>query len=368
MTHDHDVIIVGAGFVGLTLAFAYALQGKQVALIEAKTLNEKKQTTDSRALALSFKSKQILEQLTIWPHLTPSPITKVNVSEQGAFGKLYLTANELGHEALGYVIRAQQLGETLLNLCIAQKNITWFSPAILEDITQDSQKITAHLKNHSAICADLLIIAEGVHSLTRAQQAFSTWTRDYQQTAIVANVSLTQAPAGIAYQRFTPEGTLALLPLDDKRFTLVWTVPEAQENKLSDENFLKKIQTLMGYQLGSVYDLGLRQTYPLKAVFVEKAYEGRLLLMGNAAHTLNPIAAQGFNLTLRDIECLLTNPSLEYYQAQRLPDQKNMLRFTDGLVHLSNMQYAKQLRSLGLSVLNYLPFAKERLFAHLLGY
>jgi 2-octaprenyl-6-methoxyphenol hydroxylase len=368
MTDDYDIIIVGAGFVGLTLAFAYALQGKRVALIEAKTLNEQKQSTDSRALALSFKSKQILEQLTIWQQLNPTPITQVTVSEQGAFGKLYLTAKELGHETLGYVIRAQQLGETLLNLCVAQKNITWFSPEILEDITQDNKKITAHLKNNPAIAAQLLIIAEGMQSLTRTQHAFSTWTRDYQQTAIVANVSLTHAPAGIAYQRFTPEGTVAFLPLGDKRFTLVWTVAEAQNSKLSDEDFLKKIQALMGFQLGSVYDLGLRQAYPLKAVFVEKAYDGRLLLMGNAAHTLNPIAAQGFNLTLRDIECLLTQPSLACYQEQRLTDQKNMLRFTDGLVHLSTLKYAKNFRSLGLSALNYIPFVKKRLFEHLLGY
>lgn len=368
MTDDYDVIIVGAGFVGLTLAFAYSLQDKRVALVEARALTEKKQTPDSRAIALSFKSKQILEQLMIWQHLNPTPITEVHVSEQGAFGKLYLTAKELGHDALGYVIRAQALGETLLKLCESQKNITWFSPETLEEIKQNNDKITAHLKHHTAICADLLIIAEGAQSLTRTQHAFSTWTRDYQQTAIVANVSLTHAPAGVAFQRFTPEGTVALLPLGDKRHTLVWTVSEAQGNPLSDEDFLKKIQTLMGFQLGTLYDLGPRQAYPLKAVFVEKAYEGRLLLMGNAAHTLNPIAAQGFNLTLRDIECLLTQPSLAQYQEQRLADQKNMLRFTDGLVNLSSMKYAKHLRSFGLSALTCVPFVKRRLFEHLLGY
>lgn len=368
MTDEYDVIIVGAGFVGLTLAYAYASQEKRVALIEAKSFTEKKQSTDSRALALSFKSKQILEHLNIWPHLTATPITQVNVSEQGAFGKLYLTAKELRHDALGYVIRAQLLGETLLNLCEGQKNIHWFIPETLEEITQDNQSITAHLKNKSAIRADLLIIAEGMQSLTRAQQAFSTWTRDYQQTAIVANISLTQAPTHTAYQRFTPEGTIALLPLGDQRSTIVWTVKEDRYQALSDEDFVKKIQALIGFQLGKVYDLGPRQTYPLKAVFVEKAFDGRLLLMGNAAHTLNPIAAQGFNLTLRDIECLLREPSLAHYQEQRLIDQKNMLRFTDNLVNLSSIKYGKHLRSLGLSALNYLPFVKRRLFEHLLGY
>ncbi|MFA6058578.1 MAG: FAD-dependent oxidoreductase [Taibaiella sp.] len=368
MTDEYDVIIVGAGFVGLTLAYAYASQEKRVALIEAKSLAQKKQTTDSRALALSFKSKQILENLNIWSHLNAAPITQVNVSQQGAFGKLYLTAKELQHDALGYVIRAQQLGEALLNLCEGQKNIHWFMPETLEEITQDSLSITAHLKNKPAIRADLLIIAEGMESLTRTQQAFSTWTRDYQQTAIVANISLTQAPLNTAYQRFTPEGTIALLPLNDKRFTVVWTVKENQHQELSDEDFTKKIQTLLGYQLGKAYDLGPRQMYPLKAIFVEKAFDGRLLLMGNAAHTLNPIAAQGFNLTLRDIECLLSVSSLAHYQEQRLADQKNMLRFTDGLVNLSSVKYGKHLRSLGLSTLNYLPFVKRRLFEHLLGY
>ncbi|MGA2655714.1 MAG: FAD-dependent monooxygenase [Gammaproteobacteria bacterium] len=370
MTDEYDVIIVGAGFVGLTLAFAFANTNKRVAVIEAKQKSEKKQqhNLDSRALALSFKSKQILEQLQIWPHLEPQTIKEVHISEQGGFGKLYLTAKEQQLDALGYVVRAHQLGETLLNLCEAQKNITWFCPQTLEDVQQDAEKISAILNQQKNITAQLLIIAEGVDSLSRTQQAFDTWTRDYEQIAQIGNISLSHANANTAYQRFTNEGTIALLPLGDKRFTLVWTVKKDFKQELSDQDFLKKIQALIGFQLGTAYDLGPRQSYPLKAVFVEKAYDGRLLLMGNAAHTLNPIAAQGFNLTLRDIECLLNESSLAKYQAKRLDDQKNMLRFTDSLVDLSSMKYGKHLRSFGLSTLNYLPFAKRRLYEHLLGY
>lgn len=370
MTDEYDVIIVGAGFVGLTLAFALANTNKRVAIIEAKAKREKKQQhhIDSRALALSHKSRQILERLHIWSHLQPQPIKEVHISEQGGFGKLYLTVKDQQQEALGYVIRAHQLGETLLNLCEAQNNITWFCPATLEDIQQTSQKITAKLDNHKNISADLLIIAEGVDSLTRTEQSFDTWTRDYEQIATVSNISLSHASENIAYQRFTNEGTIALLPLGDKRFTLVWTTKKDQQPALSDEDFLKKAQALIGFQLGTAYDLGARQSYPLKAVFVEKAYDNRLLLMGNAAHTLNPIAAQGFNLTLRDIECLLNESSLADYQAQRLTDQKNMLKFTDTLVDLSAMKYGKHIRSFGLSALNYVPFVKRRLYEHLLGY
>ncbi len=370
MTDDYDIIIVGAGFVGLTLAFAFSQKHKRVALIEAKEKREKKHQheIDSRALALSSASKQILERFNIWQHLQAVPINEVQVSEQGGFGKLYLTAKEQNLDALGYVMRAHQLGETLLSLCEAQKNITWFCPAILEGISQEQQKIIAKLNNHTAISAALLVIAEGVDSLTRTQLSFATKSRDYEQIAMVANISLSHAPTGIAYQRFTPQGTIALLPLNDKRFTVVWTVKKDQYHDWADNEFLEKIQSFIGFQLGTAYDVGPRQSYPLKAVFVEKAYDNRLLLMGNAAHTLNPIAAQGFNLTLRDIECLLNESSLERYQEKRIQDQKNMLRFTDTLVNLSSMKYAKHLRSFGLGSLNCLPFAKRRLFEHLLGY
>lgn len=370
MTDDYDVIIVGAGFVGLTLALAFSHQNKNVALIEAKPKSEKKHQhhLDSRALALSYRSKQILQQLNIWPHLKCEAIKEVQVSEQGGFGKLYLTAKEQALDALGYVVRAHQLGETLLNLCESQNNITWFCPATLEDIQQNAEKITAKLNDDQYIQANLLIIAEGVDSLSRTQNAFETWTRDYEQIATVANISLSHALPKVAYQRFTRHGTVALLPLGERRYTVVWTVKTDQYQELSDEDFIKKISYLIGFELGTITDLGRRQSYPLKAIFVEKAYQGRLLLMGNAAHTLNPMAAQGFNLTLRDIECLLNQPTLADYQAQRLQDQKNMLKFTDTLVDLSSMKYGKHARSFGLSALNYLPFIKRRLYEHLLGY
>lgn len=383
MMDDYDIIIVGAGFVGLTLAYALAQQGKRIALIEAKALNEKKQqqAIDGRAIALSLKSQRILKDLNIWPQLEASanPLTQVQVSQQHRFGKLYLSAQEQNTDVLGYVIPAPQLGSALLSLCEQQNNITWFCPDKLVKVTQEATHISAHLENQKTLNTQLMIIAEGTQSDTRTQFTFSSVTKDYQQYAIVTNLNLSAGKQHAAFQRFTTNATLALLPLKDQRYTLVVTVSEENYpamQALTDEAFIDKIQHWLGFQLGTISELGPRQSYPLKALFVEKAYEGRLLLMGNAAHTLSPIAAQGLNLTLRDIICLrhLLESSdsiatiLARYQQERLPDQKNMLRFTDGLVNLSSSTIGKSVLSLGFGALNYLPFAKRRLFAHLLGY
>jgi 2-octaprenyl-6-methoxyphenol hydroxylase len=385
---DADIIIVGAGFVGLMLSFALAQQGRRIIVVEAKDLVEKKQQQlqDARALALSIKSQHILATLNIWPHIenNATPISQVEVSEQGSFGKLRLDAKSQHVSALGFVLPAQQLGTQLLHLCQQEKNITWFTKTQIDKCVQDNNGVRVTLSDDTTLSASLLILAEGSQSKTRESFHFAQSERNYHQFAMVANVSLTHAPVNTAYQRFTRSGTLALLPLSKGRFTLVVTVADNDYPKwqaFNDAEFLQKAQQMLGSKLGTLHELGIRQSYPLQALFVEQAYHNRLLLMGNAAHTLNPIAAQGLNLTLRDIALLVELIAeadlqnhfavfdlLTQYQAKRLPDQKNMLHFTDNLVDILGVQVLKPLRSLGLVSLDTVPFLKRRLFGHLLGY
>ncbi len=377
-----DIIIVGAGFVGLTLACALARLNRRIRVIESRPLSEPSYSTDGRALALSSLSCQMLTDL-VGALPTHTPIVNVEVSEQGSFGKLHVQAQDLGLERIGAVIQAPQLGEHLLKQAQTEQNISWLSPAKVEQLTQENNTVTVKLEYGQCLSAPLLIVAEGAHSWTRTQCTFATVTHDYQQMAITANVSLTALRPHHAYQRFTPQATLALLPLNEKRATLVLTVkahdyPHWQG--LNDADFLAQAQALLGFKLGLLSELGPRHAYPLQAVFVEKAYDGRVLLMGNAAHTLNPIAAQGLNLSLRDISVFVelligvdlndqnaVTECLAHYQALRLNDQKNMLRLTDGLVKLTARPELKRLRSLGLLGLDVLPFAKRRLYDYLLG-
>lgn len=387
-TTDSDILIVGAGFVGLILAFVFAEQGRRVMIIETQTREQKQQqhSEDGRALALSIQSRRILKQFNIWPQLKKftTPIKTVEVSEQGRFGKLRFHAEDEKIPALGFVLPAPQLGAQLLALCTQHPNITWIEGTTVTEVVQTPEKVTVHLQaQEKTLSALLMIAAEGAQSLTRAQLPFNPFNHDYHQFAIVANVTLSKPHLYQAYQRFTSAATLALLPLNQTRSTLVLTVAARDYphwQAYLDTEFLAKAQQLLGAKLGLLQDLGVRQAYPLRAVFVEQAYHQRLLLMGNAAHTLNPIAAQGLNLTLRDIaqlaslvqNCDLQSHSdlaqcLMAYQTARLPDQKKMLRFTDGLVNVLAMPHLKTLRSLGLLALDTLPFVKRRLFAHLLG-
>ncbi|HLF67461.1 MAG TPA: FAD-dependent monooxygenase [Gammaproteobacteria bacterium] len=381
MSADDDIIIVGAGFVGLTLACALARKNKRIRLLEARALTDNAYTEDGRALALSSKSCQILTELvgSLPPH---TPLANVEVSQQGRFGKLHLQAQDVGLASLGSVIPAPVLGAHLFKQAQREKNIAWQMPAKVTQYTQQDNAVTVVLDDARQLTAKLLILAEGAHSITRTQ-AFATFTHDYQQMALTANVSLTSLRPQHAYQRFTDHATLALLPLNPTRATLVLTVKTADHphwQALSDADFLAQAQTLLGFKLGVLSDLGKRHAYPLQAVFVEKAYDGRVLLMGNAAHTLNPVAAQGLNLSLRDIAVFTelfqdadladghtVSERLAQYQSLRLNDQKNMLRLTDGLVKLTSRPSLKWARSLGLLALDVLPGAKRRLYDYLLG-
>ena len=252
----------------------------------------------------------------VWPVLQEylTSIKRVHVSDRGHFGGSMIDGHDHGVDAVGYVVENAWLGSVLLRQ-LRQSNVLCFAPANVTQIkpTVQGARLTVKSGNDTQqLCADLAVIADGVDSPLRDQLGIAVESTDYQQAAIIANVSFSKPHAGVAYERFTDEGPLAMLPLSDDnglhRSALVWTHPiEKAENimMLSDDEFMKLLQTRFGYRLGYIERVGKRECYPLQLVVAKEQVRSNIAVMGNAAHFLHPVAGQGFNLALRDCMALV---------------------------------------------------------------
>ncbi|MCK4586609.1 MAG: 2-octaprenyl-6-methoxyphenyl hydroxylase, partial [Gammaproteobacteria bacterium] len=352
---DYDLIIIGGGMVGASLACALASQSLRVAIVEAVPYQADNQPSyDDRAIALSFGSRRIFDGLGLWPEITQhtTAINRIHVSDQGRFGFARLDNKQENVDALGYVITARDLGGALVQQLDQLKNLTLISPAKLTDLKLDDDHATAIIDNDGkteTLTASLIVAADGGNSAVRQILDIHTTDHDYKQTAIVANITPEFPHQHVAYERFTQHGPLALLPMEDNRCALVWT-HDPQESKrileLNDEKFLDELQTCFGQRLGRFLKTGKRSAYPLKLVKAQEQVRNRLALIGNAAHTLHPIAGQGFNLGLRDVATLaqiITDASqqnldigaldvLEQYAQWRTRDHRQVIGFTNTLV------------------------------------
>jgi len=377
---DFDVLIVGAGMVGTSLALALKNTSLKIGIIEAHSIETDSQPSfDDRGIALSYGSQRIFETLGLWPALQAyaTPILDIHISDRGHFGVTRLSAQGANVPALGQVLTAKQLGQQL-NIALQQAdNIELLSPLKVTALETSSDKTTVSLSNQQKLHCKLLVAADGQHSTIRELLELGSWQRDYQQTAVTANVSTERPHQNRAFERFTDSGPLALLPMSDNRSSLVWTVKTDDEQRLlalSDEDFLQALQQRFGFRLGHFTKVGKRSSYPLGLMQTDAAIEPRLLLIGNAAHSLHPIAGQGFNLGLRDAAVLAEiisqhsddcgqPASLEAYKAWQLPAQDNIVKATDRLVKL--FSNANPLlghgRSAALAMLDILPPVKQRL-------
>ncbi len=389
---DYDLIIIGGGMVGASLACALASQSLRVAIVEAVPYQADKQPSyDDRAIALSFGSRRIFDGLGLWPEITQhtTAINRIHVSDQGRFGFARLDNKQENVDALGYVITARDLGGALVQQLDQLKNLTLISPAKLTDLKLDDDHATAIIDNDGkteTLTASLIVAADGGNSAVRQILDIHTTDHDYKQTAIVANITPEFPHQHVAYERFTQHGPLALLPMEDNRCALVWT-HDPQESKrileLNDEKFLDELQTCFGQRLGRFLKTGKRSAYPLKLVKAQEQVRNRLALIGNAAHTLHPIAGQGFNLGLRDVATLaqiITDASqqnldigaldvLEQYAQWRTRDHRQVIGFTNTLVstfsnHFPPLALA---RNLGLLATDIIPPLKHTLAKHSMG-
>ena len=412
-----DLVVVGGGLVGASLVCALAGQGLRMALVEAQPLKVADLPGyDDRGIALAAGSQRIFAGMGLWPALAgaATPIRRIHVSDRGRFGFVRLDAADEGVPALGYVALARELGAALLGRLGGLAEVTLFSPARVADFAADGAGARLTLATEGGarqtLEARLVVAADGTRSALRDRLGIATTERDYGQSAVIANVSPQLAHEGVAYERFTDTGPLALLPMSEGRCALVWTVPADRVEAvmaLDDAGFLAGLQARFGQRLGRLERVGRRSyyrlsaggraqfeaatariyfdrgsdrdgrwsAYPLRLVRAKDALGPRLALIGNAAHTLHPIAGQGFNLGLRDVAALAEvlvearrageDPGapevLARYARWRRADQRRVVAFTDGLNRLfaSPLPPLACARDLGMLALDLLPPAKR---------
>jgi 2-octaprenyl-6-methoxyphenol hydroxylase len=379
--NDYDILIVGGGLVGLSLASALSSLPLKIGILEAKTTLP----SDQRALALSLSSQKILATLGLWEKIVAlaTPIQRIHVSYQGRFGAVHLDAAKQQLSAYGYVIFFHQLMQVLRDSLNACKKVQYLSPAELQAIELHDDKATVTAKTPEGIThfhSKLVIGADGNRSKLRELLNISTDMHDYRQKAIVTTLELARNHENIAFERFTNLGTLALLPMNAQKCALVWTSDSAYAEELyhlSEAEFLKRVQQQFGYRLGRFRKMGARHNYPLQLIQATELTKQRSVLIGNSAQSLHPIAAQGFNLGLRDVALLAellaetlaahgklcTFSVLKEYQQRCTADHKRTLNFSQTIVKTFSSSASPLLlaRDLGLFGLDMLPLLKTKL-------
>lgn len=387
-----DVAIVGGGMVGASLALALADSGKRIMLVEAVAAEDAGQPSfDDRTTALGNGSRRIFEALGVWDSLAAhaGPVREIRVSEAGRFGAARLTAAAQGLPALGYVASNRHIGAALWQQLRARSELIVRCPARVRAVELTPRQARIQLLRDAADATDaggdaeqvrarLAVAADGAGSLVRAAAAIGALVEDYQQVAVVVHVATDRPAQGVAFERFTATGPLAVLPLADGRYTVIWTVaPEraAALRALAEAEFIAELQRSFGWRIGRIVRAGARAAYPLRLSRADALAGPRSVLVGNAAQALHPVAGQGFNLGLRDAALLAdvlagaSDPGapavLEEYERRRGSDRRGMIGFTDGLVRLfANPRAAVgAARSLALALFDLAPPAKRALAA-----
>lgn len=372
----YDVIIIGGGMVGASLVAALKNHPKKkIAVVEAYPFESNSQPSfDDRSIALSYGSRRIWESTGLWSLLEPEieAIKSIHVSDRGHLGATRLHHNEESVEALGYVAENKIIGRVLMEATQNLKQVDWFCPATIETLRQDDDQVSVQIKCDGAeqlLQGHLLVAADGVHSATRRLAGITIKQENYQQSAVIANVQVDQLHQGVAYERFTDSGPVAFLPMTGNRFSVVWTC-DCEDSKrimeLSDKAFIAELQKSFGFRAGNIQKTGERFSYPLMYTESEQLTKGRVVVIGNAAHTLHPVAGQGYNLALRDVAELAElivehkdpghNLLLADYHAKRLKDMRRVYQITDTLVKVFSNRFIPlgHLRAMGLISVNLL--------------
>ena len=376
-----NIAIIGGGLVGASLALAMQdearKRGWRIALIEPFAPGDEFQPSyDARASALTYGSQQIYQRLGIWPQVATraQAIEHIHVSEQGRFAAAELHASQQQVSALGQVVENAWLGHCLW-AALDNDIVVRYCPANVTQMQAQADGYTLQLNNDKTLHCQLAVLADGGRSGLRQQLGIHCQQRSYNQTAIISTVTPSQKHEGWAFERFATDGPMALLPMCNDRFVLIWTRPPAEAERLAalpTQAFLAELQDSFGYRMGRFVQLGQRHLYPLSLIRSDEQVRRNLVILGNSAHSLHPIAGQGYNLSLRDAmalaDCLLNSQAplgdlttLQSYVAGQQADQDLTIGFSDQVTRLfsNNTPGLSQGRRLGLLGLELCPPAKH---------
>lgn len=397
MSRDYDIAVVGGGLAGASLACALADTGLSIALIEAVPFDAPADTNmQVRTTALAWGTRALFDQLGLWDDMAfdAAPIKRLHVSQQGRFGSVRVNASDYDLPALGYVLPNLTMIAALRARLNAMADVDVIAPARFESLTRDSaaDRIEIHCADkdgeRQTLRTRLLVGADGANSSVRDALGIGARIDDYHQRAIVTIVNPERPHAANAYERFTPEGPIALLPRTRDTCAAVWTLPSERAEQLcaADEStFIDALQAGFGQRLGTLELAGPRGSYPLARVLCDSAATERAVLIGNAGHALHPAAAQGFNLAIRDAlvlatmlrERLAANPEFDPGNADlltgwaqaRKPDQHRVANFTDAIVRIfsNRIPGLDHARGAGLFGLSLLPAVRDDMARRSMG-
>ncbi len=377
---DYDVLVAGGGLAGAALACALGATGWRIGVLEPGGAG------DRRAIALSASSERVFRALGLWEAVAPRavPIRMVHVSQQGRFGVVRLRAEDTGLPTLGQVLHHEDLLHALHARIDALAQVSllrgWRATGLAEDAHGVTVTVSAHggTGGRDHLRARLVVAADGARSVLREALGIPAQVTDYGQQALVCTLETARETRGVAYERFTPDGPLALLPAGARQCTLIWSRPEADAARLATEPAERlgvAVQAAFGHRLGRLRVAGPVQRFALRMLRAERNVAGRVVLLGNAAHTLHPVAAQGFNLALRETAWLAellygqwragappgAHGILEQFARRCAADLERTARFTDALARLFTTPGLGPLRSAALAGLDLAPPLRRRL-------
>lgn len=388
-TRRHDIVIVGGGLVGASLAIALDGLGLDVAMVESAPAGALPAVFDQRNLSFAEATCNALANLGVWRLLRApaGPIRRIHVSRRGDFGRVELDARDYAREAFGQVVVASDFGEALEARLGELRNLTRYRPARFIDSSVDGDARGVRIADgddEHFLSTRLLVGADGTQGMVRTALGIAAEHHDYRKVLFVARMRCDRAPDGTAYERLGDDGPTALLPRGDRHYGVVHAVSAEEADAvaaLDDDAWCARIQDGFGWRAGRFLSSGPRNRYPAQRVLAERLIAQRGVVIGNAAQTIHPIGAQGFNLGLRDaltlVECIAASPGdagadtvLQRYAQRRAEDRSRTIAFSDGLARLTAnpSPLLRPLRTLGMGAIAQVDAVQSMLVGGAMGY